>query len=115
MHAFIFHSLSNFSINEFDLSEINLHFLSSLHFKTKFNKQKEKRSLNSEQRQRLIAEQIAKRPNRPANGGPRTPQERPLVLPGGRKWRNEKDAYNEEFIAEVISSQAELIAGSTLG
>jgi hypothetical protein len=43
------------------------------------------------------------------------PQERPLILPGGRKWRSEKDAMNEEMIAEIISSQAELIMGSTLG
>lgn len=50
-----------------------------------------------------------------AQGGPLTPQERPLVLPGGRKWRNERDAFNEDFIAEIISSQAELIMGSTLG
>lgn len=43
------------------------------------------------------------------------PQERPITLPGGRKWRNAKDAMNEEMIAEIISSQAELIMGSTLG
>lgn len=43
------------------------------------------------------------------------PQERPLILPGGRKWRNAKDAMNEEMIAEIISSQAELIMGTTLG
>lgn len=42
-------------------------------------------------------------------------QERPIILPGGRKWRNAKDAMNEEMIAEIISSQAELIMGSTLG
>ncbi|XP_055313334.1 uncharacterized protein LOC129574841 isoform X2 [Sitodiplosis mosellana] len=47
--------------------------------------------------------------------GPKTPSERPLVLPGGRKWRNERDAYNEEFIAETMSAHAELINGSTLG
>jgi hypothetical protein len=41
--------------------------------------------------------------------------ERPIVLPGGRKWRNAKDAFNEEMIAEIISSQAELIMGTTLG
>lgn len=45
----------------------------------------------------------------------KTPRERPLVLPGGRKWYNPKDAFNEESIAEIISSQAELINGSTLG
>lgn len=48
-------------------------------------------------------------------GGPLTPQGRPVVLPGGRKWRNERDAFNEDFIKEVISSQAELIAGNALG
>lgn len=47
--------------------------------------------------------------------GPRTPSERPLVLPGGRKWRNARDAYNEEFIAETMSAHAELINGSTIG
>lgn len=73
----------------------------------------------SKERKRLEAEESAKRkfPRRLPKelGGPLTPQERPLVLPGGRKWRNERDAFNEEFIAEVISSQAELITGSTLG
>lgn len=43
------------------------------------------------------------------------PQERPIFLPGGRKWRNSKDAWNESMIAEIISSQAELIMGQTLG
>lgn len=47
--------------------------------------------------------------------GPLVPAERPIYLPGGRKWRNAKDAFNEQFIAEVISSQAELIQGTTLG
>lgn len=66
------------------------------------------------EKRQLIAQSIARKPLRP-NNCTRTPQERPLVLPGGRKWRNAKDAYNEEFIAEIISSQAELISGSTLG
>lgn len=69
--------------------------------------------MTGEQQQRLIAEQITRR--RSANNGPRTPQERPIVLPGGRKWHTAKDAFNEDFIAEVISSQAELIAGNALG
>jgi hypothetical protein len=43
------------------------------------------------------------------------PQERPIILPGGRKWKNPKDAMNDEMIAEIISSQAELIMGTTLG
>ncbi|KAH8361371.1 hypothetical protein KR084_000329 [Drosophila pseudotakahashii] len=48
--------------------------------------------------------------------GPLVPSsERPLVLPGGRRWYRPKDAYNDEFIAETLSAQAELITGSTLG
>ena len=47
--------------------------------------------------------------------GPLVPQERPIYLPGGRRWKTPKDAFNDEFIKEVISSQAELIVGSTLG
>ncbi|XP_012159444.1 plectin isoform X2 [Ceratitis capitata] len=48
--------------------------------------------------------------------GPLTPSsERPLVLPGGRRWYKPKDAYNDEFIAETLSAQAELITGTTLG
>lgn len=47
--------------------------------------------------------------------GPLTPAERPLVLPGGRKWRKPKDAYNEQFIAETLTAQAELIQGKAMG
>lgn len=47
--------------------------------------------------------------------GPLVPQERPIYLPGGRRWKTPKDAFNDDFIREVISSQAELIVGSTLG
>lgn len=47
--------------------------------------------------------------------GPATPQERPLVLPGGRKWRKPKDAYNEAFIAETLTAQAEIIQGKAKG
>lgn len=43
------------------------------------------------------------------------PAPRPLILPGGRKWRTPKDAYNDEFIAETLSAQAEIITGTTLG
>lgn len=46
--------------------------------------------------------------------GPLTPQQRPIFLKG-RMWKRPEDAYNEDFIAEVISSQAELIKGTTLG
>lgn len=46
---------------------------------------------------------------------PLTPLPRPIVLPGGRKWRGPKDAYNEKFIAETLISQAEVLVGSTLG
>ena len=47
--------------------------------------------------------------------GPLTPQERPIVLPGGRKWRGPKDAFTDSFIAETLSGQAEVIMGKALG
>ena len=46
---------------------------------------------------------------------PLTPLPRPVVLPGGRIWRKPQDAFNEEFIAETLISQAEVLVGSTLG
>ncbi|XP_048480280.1 titin [Plutella xylostella] len=47
--------------------------------------------------------------------GPLTPQERPLVLPGGRKWRKPKDAFNEQLFAETLAAQVEIIQGTTKG
>lgn len=81
--------------------------------KFEFGSQTQK-NLTMEEKQKRVVQSIANHVPK-HNNGPRTPQERPMVLPGGRKWRNAKDAYNEEFIAEIISSQAELIMGSTLG
>lgn len=46
---------------------------------------------------------------------PLTPQIRPLVLPGGRKWVQPKDAFTEEFIAETLVSQSEVLVGTTIG
>uniref|UniRef100_A0A1B6M261 Uncharacterized protein n=2 Tax=Graphocephala atropunctata TaxID=36148 RepID=A0A1B6M261_9HEMI len=46
---------------------------------------------------------------------PRTVAERPIVLPGGRKWYTPRDAYNEDFIAETIINQSEVLVGSTIG
>ncbi|KAJ2941904.1 hypothetical protein O0L34_g10719 [Tuta absoluta] len=47
--------------------------------------------------------------------GPAAPTERPVVLPGGRKWKTPKDAYNDAFIKETLQAQAELIAGKAMG
>ncbi|RZF40672.1 hypothetical protein LSTR_LSTR012773 [Laodelphax striatellus] len=46
---------------------------------------------------------------------PLTPQLRPMILPGGRKWGHPKDPFNEEFIAETIVSQSEVLVGTTIG
>ncbi|XP_018897217.2 uncharacterized protein [Bemisia tabaci] len=46
---------------------------------------------------------------------PLTPCLRPVVLPGGRKWRSPKDAYSEAFITETLVSQAEVLVGTTIG
>lgn len=75
-----------------------------------------KSDLSSELKQKVIQDRNTKQ-KKARDGKFRglQPQERPIHLPGGRKWRGEKDAMNEELIAEIISSQAELIMGSTLG
>ncbi|XP_059047337.1 titin-like [Achroia grisella] len=82
--------------------------------------EKQKKDIIEEMRQEQESRQLKQRPTprvgkpRPAFG-PIVPQERPLVLPGGRKWRGPKDAYNEQFFAETLTSQAELIQGKTKG
>lgn len=47
--------------------------------------------------------------------GPPVPAERPVVLPGGRKWRKPEDAYNEQRINEALTAQAEVIKGKAIG
>lgn len=37
------------------------------------------------------------------------------MLPGGRKWYKPRDAYNEDFIAETIIHQSEVLVGTTIG
>lgn len=44
---------------------------------------------------------------------PITPQRRPIVLPGGRMWRNPKDAEHEEFYQGILVAQADVLVGST--
>ncbi|KRG05973.1 uncharacterized protein Dmoj_GI12282, isoform G [Drosophila mojavensis] len=78
-----------------------------------FKKQK-KHNVIEELEEHLVRKNNPRRSKRAF--GPLTPSsERPLVLPGGRRWYRPKDAYNDEFIAETLSAQAELITGSTLG
>ncbi|XP_031779141.1 trichohyalin-like isoform X7 [Nasonia vitripennis] len=43
------------------------------------------------------------------------PQARQLELTYGRKWRCPNDFFNDEMIADVLSSQAEVIRGRALG
>ncbi|KAH8317028.1 hypothetical protein KR074_012045 [Drosophila pseudoananassae] len=78
-----------------------------------FKKQK-KHDVIEELEEHLVRKNNPRRSKRAF--GPLVPSsERPLVLPGGRRWYRPKDAYNDEFIAETLSAQAELITGSTLG
>ncbi|EDW37545.1 GL16327 [Drosophila persimilis] len=78
-----------------------------------FKKQK-KHDIIEELEEHLVRKNNPRRSKRAF--GPLVPSsERPLVLPGGRRWYRPKDAYNDEFIAETLSAQAELITGSTLG
>ncbi|XP_067215846.1 enolase-phosphatase E1 isoform X3 [Linepithema humile] len=43
------------------------------------------------------------------------PQAKQLELTQGRRWRCPNDFFNDEMIAEVLSSQAEVIRGKALG
>ncbi|XP_072946974.1 uncharacterized protein Zasp67 isoform X1 [Epargyreus clarus] len=47
--------------------------------------------------------------------GPPVPVNRPLVLPGGRKWRRPQDVYDEQMIAEMINAHSEVIQGKAMG
>jgi hypothetical protein len=47
---------------------------------------------------------------------PLTPHPRPIVLPGRIKFQmNPEEAYNDDFIAETLSGNAEVIKGTTIG
>lgn len=43
------------------------------------------------------------------------PQAKQVELTLGRRWRCPNDFFNDEMIAEVLSSQAEVIRGRALG
>lgn len=43
------------------------------------------------------------------------PQAKQVELTRGRRWRCPNDFFNDEMIAEVLSSQAEVIRGRALG
>ncbi|XP_051167285.1 trichohyalin-like isoform X2 [Leptopilina boulardi] len=43
------------------------------------------------------------------------PQAKQLELTYGRRWRCTNDFFNDDMIAEVLSSQAEVVRGKTLG
>jgi PDZ and LIM domain protein 5/6/7 len=58
-----------------------------------------KNDLQQELQQQLKSKPKQRPKSKQCFGG-LTPQERPIFLPGGRKWRNPRDAYNEDFIAE---------------
>lgn len=55
--------------------------------------------------------------------GPASPIQRPIILPGGRKWSNPEDAIpifrkprmSEEKIIETIENNLETIAGKRKG
>ncbi|KAK9498960.1 hypothetical protein O3M35_003493 [Rhynocoris fuscipes] len=46
---------------------------------------------------------------------PITPQMRPIVLPGGRMWRQPKDACHDDFYQGVLVAQAEVMVGNKGG
>ncbi|KAF6211447.1 hypothetical protein GE061_011959 [Apolygus lucorum] len=60
--------------------------------------------------------QLCEAPEPPRRSrGPITPQARPIVLPGGRQWRQPKDAACEEFYTGILVAQADVLIGSDEG
>ena len=48
--------------------------------------------------------------------GPLDPDEaRAVVLPGGRRWRQQQDVYDEQMIKEMFEKQSEVIKGKAIG
>uniref|UniRef100_A0A2A4K1Z5 PDZ domain-containing protein n=1 Tax=Heliothis virescens TaxID=7102 RepID=A0A2A4K1Z5_HELVI len=48
--------------------------------------------------------------------GPLDPEERmAVVLPGGRRWKNSKDVYDEQAIKEMFETYSEVIKGNAIG
>lgn len=78
-------------------------------------KRKKEHGVIEELQKQIEHKETQKRKKSKRMFGPLVPQERPLVLPGGRRWYRPKDAYNDEFIAETLTAQAELIAGTAVG
>lgn len=78
-------------------------------------KRKKEHGVIEELQKQIEQKETQKRKKSKRMFGPLVPQERPLVLPGGRRWYRPKDAYNDEFIAETLTAQAELIAGTAVG
>nr|XP_053622281.1 titin-like isoform X5 [Plodia interpunctella] len=76
---------------------------------------KEMEQIRQDQESRQIKQRPTPRVGKPKPVFGNGDQERPLVLPGGRKWRGPKDAYNDQFIAETLSAQAEMIQGKAMG
>lgn len=80
--------------------------------------------LSRKQEESQIFEDMENRKRNKKSHFPSAPMNRPIVLPGGKKWREPDDViprkinarkYTDEVIAETISSQSEIIIGTTLG
>ncbi|XP_050359933.1 uncharacterized protein LOC126779858 [Nymphalis io] len=61
-----------------------------------------------------IKEQQPQIQNKPTPMFGPAPPERPLILPGGRKWKKSRE-YDEELIQETLTAQAEVIKGNAIG
>ncbi|KAK9722219.1 hypothetical protein QE152_g19798 [Popillia japonica] len=85
--------------------------------------QEEQRRLEELEMRRIEQERIQKKDKERRCSQPRTPLQRPIVLPGGRKWSNPDDAISkirrpsmtDEKIANTINMFSEVIVGRTMG
>ncbi|XP_062526913.1 uncharacterized protein LOC105841935 isoform X1 [Bombyx mori] len=78
--------------------------------------EKQKKAQELEHQSRQVRQHPTPRVGKPKpKFGPLNPEDRPVVLPGGKRWRGPRDVYNERAIEETLNAQLEVIRGKAMG
>ncbi|XP_050556612.1 titin [Spodoptera frugiperda] len=81
------------------------------------NEKQRKEQARIEHESRLVKQHPTPRASKPKRvfGPPDPDQMLAVVLPGGRRWRNTQDVYDEQKIKEMFEAQSEVIKGNAIG
>nr|XP_049695611.1 titin homolog isoform X1 [Helicoverpa armigera] len=81
------------------------------------NEKQRKEQERIEHESRMVKQHPTPRSAKPKRVfGPLDPEERmAVVLPGGRRWKNSKDVYDEQMIKEMFEQHSEVIKGNAIG